>query len=49
VPYFQGPRVEIALVLEVASQGEGYHVFRIDRPLGERTFAEPPNMPVHPY
>lgn len=36
VPYFQGPRVEIALVLEVAPPGEAYGIFRIDRPLEGR-------------
>jgi len=34
VPYFQGPRWEIALVLEVAPAGETYRVLRVDRPVG---------------
>jgi len=33
VPYFQGPRDELALVLEVATDGAPFHVFRTDRPL----------------
>jgi hypothetical protein len=36
VPYFQGPRVELALVLEVAPPGEPYRIFRTDRALGAR-------------
>lgn len=33
VPFWQGPG-PMALILEVAAPGEGYHVFRVDRPLG---------------
>ena len=42
VPYFQGPRVEIALVLEVAPPGEEYGIFRIDRLLGGRAAVAAP-------
>jgi hypothetical protein len=33
VPYWQGPG-PLALILEVAGPGEGYHVFRMGQPLG---------------
>jgi PA14 domain len=42
VPYFQGPRDELALVLEVAPPGEAYRVFRTDRPLGARAAVAAP-------
>lgn len=37
VPYFQGPRFQVALVLEVAPPGEDYRVFSTDE------FKPPPN------
>lgn len=37
VPYFQGPRFQVALVLEVAGPGEDYRVFSTDE------FKPPPN------
>ncbi|HEY4116345.1 MAG TPA: PA14 domain-containing protein [Byssovorax sp.] len=40
VQYFQGPRFEIALVLEVSLGDEPYHLFRSDTPLGA---APPPS------
>jgi hypothetical protein len=52
VPYFQGPRVMVALVLEVSPIDEQYHLFRIDRPLGGSTddhFPRPPRPPPDPH
>jgi hypothetical protein len=47
VSYFQGPRMDVALVLRVAGPGERFHVFNTDdfKPPADAEWSDPPEDP----